>query len=74
MSEVRAPSLYEVIEQLCFDRGINVTELCNGTGIARSVLTDLKNGRSKSLSMNKIWKIAQFFGVSTDSFFEAADD
>ena len=59
-------NLYERIEALCRDRGINVTEMCRQTGTTRAKLSDLKMKRTKSLSAQTLTKIATFFSVSVD--------
>lgn len=58
--------LYDTIEKLCKDNGINVTKLCRDTSIPRGNLSDLKMGRSQKLSVTTISKIADYFHVSTD--------
>ena len=59
-------NLYERIEALCKERGINVTEMCRETGITRAKLSDLKMKRTKSLSAQTLTKIAGYFSVSVD--------
>ena len=59
--------LYERIEKLCKDNGTNITQMCKELKISRGSLTDLKTGRSKSLSLSAIAAIAGFFGVPVDS-------
>ena len=58
--------IYERIESLCKDKGINVTEMCKLAGVSRSVLSDYKTGRKQSISTQNIEKIADFFEVSMD--------
>ena len=58
--------LYARIEELCKQNGINITEMCRQTGLTRAKLSDLKMGRSKSLSAQTLSKIAGYFGVSVD--------
>lgn len=58
--------LYARIEELCRENGINITEMCRQTNLTRAKLSDLKMGRSKSLSAQTLSKIAGFFGVSVD--------
>lgn len=58
--------LYQRIEGLCKERGINVTEMCRACGVSRGSLGDIKSGRKKMLSMPAICKIADYFGVSVD--------
>ncbi len=63
---VKIMNLFERIEALCKDHGINITEMCRQTGLTRAKLSDLKMGRTKSLSANTLSTIAGFFGVSVD--------
>lgn len=57
-------SLYEIIENLCREKGITVTDLCREAGVSRSNLTDLKKGRQKGLSAVNLDKIAAYLGVT----------
>ncbi len=56
--------VYDLIEELCLKKGINVTKLCRDCKIPRSILTDYKKGRLKSLSTDTLCKIADYFDVS----------
>lgn len=56
--------VYDLIEELCIKKGINVTTLCKECKIPRSTLTDYKKGRIKSLSADTLCKIADYFSVS----------
>lgn len=56
--------VYGLIEELCIKKGVNVTTLCKDCAIPRSTLTDYKKGRIKSLSIDTLCKIADYFGVS----------
>lgn len=58
--------IYKRIERLCGNAGINVTTMCKMAGVPRSALSDYKAGRIKSLSADKLSKIAAYFGVSVD--------
>ena len=58
--------VYDLIEELCMQKGINVTKLCKDCKIPRSTLSDYKKGRIKSLSADTVCKIADYFGVSVD--------
>lgn len=58
--------LYNLIENLCKEKGMNVTAMCKAAGISRAPLTELKMGRSKTLSSATLSKIAAYFGVSVD--------
>ena len=59
-------NLYENIHALCKERKITPGGLCGELGFRRSVLSDLKNGRKKSLDTTTLIKIAEYFGVSVD--------
>lgn len=56
--------VYNLIEELCLKRDISVTTMCRECGISRSILTDYKKGRIKSLSADTLCKIADYFGVT----------
>lgn len=58
--------LYELIENLCKEKGTNITAMCKASGVSRAPLTELKMGRSKTLSSATLSKIAAYFGVSVD--------
>lgn len=58
--------LYERIEQLCGERGINITQMCKEAGVPRSTLSDYKANRIKSIATDKLAKIADYFDVSVD--------
>ena len=59
-------NLYQTIEHLCAKRGVNITQMCKAAGVPRSALSDYKAGRIKSLSTDKLTKIADYFNVSVD--------
>lgn len=58
--------LYDLIEELCIKKGVTVTKLCRDCNISRSKLTDYKKGRIKTLSLDTICKIADYFDVSVE--------
>ena len=59
-------TLYENINYLCERKGIKPGRMCNDLGIPRSMISDLKNGRKKSVNAVTLSKIAAFFDVSVD--------
>lgn len=61
---------YERIVQLCTSRGIKLSTLAQDIGIRSSVFTELKKGRTRQLSAKTLQKVADYFGVSTDSLLE----
>lgn len=60
-------NLYENIENLCKQRGVNVTTMCKESGASRGSLTDLKNGRKQTLKYETLDKIASYFEISVDA-------
>lgn len=58
--------LYSNIHALCEKEGIKDGTLCGNIGIRRSFLSELKSGRTKSLSAEVLSKIATYFNVSVD--------
>lgn len=58
--------LYSNIHALCEKEGIKDGALCANIGIRRSFLSELKAGRTKSLSAKVLSKIAAYFNVSVD--------
>ncbi len=59
-------NLYENIYALCNERHMTPGGLCGELGFRRSVLSDLKSGRKKSLDTTTLVKIANYFDVSVD--------
>ena len=57
-------NLYETIESLCKKQNIRPGRLCDQLGISRSLMTDLKMGRKKTINAQTAQKIAAHFGVS----------
>ena len=66
--------LYTRIENLCKEKGINITFLCSSCGIPRASLSDYKNGRKKSLSADTLSRIAEYFNVSVDYLYGGANN
>ena len=61
--------IYERIEELCKQKGINITFMCNECDIKRASLSDYKTGKKKSLSVETLAKIANYFDVSVDYLY-----
>ena len=62
---------YARIKELCAARGIRLSALAENIGIRSSVFTELKMGRTRQLSARTLQRIADYFGVSTDSLLES---
>lgn len=58
--------LYNRIQLLCEQKKISGGKLCSDIGIRRSLLTDLKMGRKRTLAAETLSKIASYFNVSID--------
>lgn len=58
--------MYGIIKDLCTEKGIKPGKMCADLGISRGIIGDLKAGRTKQLSTDKVAKIAAYFNVSTD--------
>lgn len=66
-------NMYEKIQFLCDEKGIKLAQLCREADIPKSTLSELKCGRTKTLSTQTLSKIAQYFGV-TLGFFDTNDE
>ena len=66
-------NMYEKIIELCTEKNIKPAGLCKATGIPKSTLSELKQGRTKKLSTQNLSKIAQYFNVSLDYFDDSYD-
>lgn len=56
--------LYDIIHALCDAKGVKDGTMCRESGVARSTFQELKMGRTESLSLKNLHKIADYFGVS----------
>ena len=59
-------NLYDRIKILCDEQNIKIFTMCQATGVRSGIISDLKAGRSKSLSAATLTKIADYFDVSVD--------
>ena len=59
-------SMYERIETLCNERGVNITQMCRESGIPRATLSELKMGRTAALSAKNMDKLIAYFQISAD--------
>lgn len=59
-------NLYARIQTLCEQNNIRPGRLCDLLGLSRSLMTDLKMGRKKTVSAETAHKIAGFFRVSVE--------
>lgn len=64
MHKMECVVMYELIESLCRERDITITQMCREAEVPRGNLTDLKMGRQSGLSAKNLQKIANYFNVS----------
>ncbi len=57
-------NLYMRIQSLCEKKGIRPGRICDELGLSRSLMTDLKMGRKKTVNAETAQKIAAFLDVS----------
>ena len=57
-------NLYENIKLYCTENGTNPSRLCTELGLSKSMMSDLKAGRKKSLATETLRKIADHLGVT----------
>ena len=57
--------MYEVFAQLLEQRNLKAADVCKGTGLPSSLFSEWKRGKSTPKA-DKMRKIADFFGVSTE--------
>ena len=62
-------NLYDKLTELCKDKGVSGSRMCVDLGISKSTMTDLKNGRIKSVSASNAQKIAAYFGITVDELY-----
>ena len=55
--------MYKLIEDLCKNEGISISRMCKDIGVSNSLLSDLKLGRSHTLSTKTLRAISVYFGV-----------
>ena len=58
--------MYKTIEKLCNEHNITIGRLCKEVGISSSTFTELKSGRTKTLSFKSASRVADYFGVTVD--------
>lgn len=61
--------MYQKFEQLVKARGISTYRVAKDIGIAPTVFSDWKSGKSKPKA-DKLKKIADYFGVTIEYFLE----
>lgn len=65
--------MYKRIEDLCKEKGINITAMCREAGVPRSNLSDLKHGRTAALATMNLHRIATYFNVTIGALLGEED-
>lgn len=63
---------YEVISRLCNDRNLTIASLEKELGFSNGSIGKLKNGGS--MSFKRLQMVANYFGVSVDTFTSQVDE
>lgn len=58
--------LYENIVRRCEEKDVKPGRMCRELGLSRGMMTDLKNGRKKTLSVETLSKIADYLDTAVD--------
>ena len=58
--------LYDTFARLCAERGLSVSAACKKAGVSPGILSDLKTGRKKTISVDTAARLAAALGVSAD--------
>ena len=66
--------LYENIQRLAYAQGMTVSGLAESAGIRKSVLSDLKAGRNKTLRPATIYKLCEILDCSFADITEEHED
>ena len=67
-------NLFTRIESLCQDKNIRPGRLCDELNLSRSLMTDLKMGRKKTVNAETAQKIAEHLGVSVGFLLGQSQD
>lgn len=62
-------TLYERIQALCKSKGVSASRMCLDLGLSKSTMSDMKNGRTKGISVPTAQKIAGYFGITVDELY-----
>ncbi len=66
--------LYDNIRSLCDKNGIKPAALARTLGFSKNYFTEMKSGRARSCSANKLAIIAEYFGISVDELLNGISD
>ena len=66
--------LYERIVELCRKKGVSCSRMCSDLGLSKSTLSELKAGRTKSISTVTAQKFAIYLDVTVDELLGNEQD
>ena len=61
-------NMYSILQKLCAQKGITITEMCRAAGVPRSSVGNLATGSTQQLSAKNMQKLATYFNVSADVY------
>lgn len=62
--------LYKRIKELCDKNKVTISKMCKEAHIPNSVIYELKSGKREGISTKTAFKIAEYFGVPIDYFYQ----
>ena len=66
--------IYENVQRLAYERGFTVSGVCAKAGMQKSVLSDLKSGRKKSLRPTSIKKLCDVMGCTMEEITDGTTE
>lgn len=66
--------LYNIIQTVCQEKGVKVSRMCLDIGLSKSIMSDLKAGRKKTLSVATLNKIADYLAVPVSILLNEEED
>ncbi len=63
-------NIYNRISVLCNEKGVTPSRMCLDIGLSKSLITEIKAGRTKQLSAFTAAKISDYFSIPTDFLLE----
>ena len=66
--------LYKKIVNLCEIKGVSLAQMAKECGISKNIFTELKKGRTKTLSSKTLTKITEYFKVTADYLLGSSDE
>lgn len=66
--------IYEIIDVLCKKKGVSGARMATDLGMSKSMMTELKKGRSKTLKLETAAKIADYFDVPIETLMGGSSE